>query len=325
MRACYIERLGPAEEIRYGELPRPEPGLGQVLVRADAVAVNPVDTYVRSGRYPTPLPGFPFVVGRDLVGVVERTGPAARTQFAPGQRVWSASLGHDGRQGAAAEYVAVAAERLYRLPYGVDPVTAVAAVHPAVTAYLGLVVHAGGIGPGDTVVVQGAAGNVGTAVTELAVALGGRVLALARADDGSWCREHGAAAVIDYTASDLAEQVGRQVPEGAAVWFDTSGRPAIDAAVRVLAARGRLVVIAGRDTIAGLPLWPFYTNSLRLVGFVVSTATVPELSRAARCVNALLAGGRLVPRIAEVLPLSRTARAHRLVEQGVRGRIVTTL
>jgi len=129
MRAAWITELGPAEAIAVGELPVPAPGPADVLVRVELAAVDPVDLLVRSGAYPTPTP-FPFVVGRDLVGTVAVSGPGA-AGFAPGDRVWCNSLGHGGRQGACAEYAVVAAERLYHLPAGADPVAAVALVHPA--------------------------------------------------------------------------------------------------------------------------------------------------------------------------------------------------
>lgn len=324
MRAAYIERLGGAEEIRVGEVRRPEPAAGQVLVRVAATVVNPVDTLVRSGRYATPLPGFPFVVGRDLVGQVAAVG-AATTGFSVGDHVWCASLGHDGRQGAAAEYAVVDAARLYPLPDGLDPVPTVAALHPTLTAWLGLQVHAGGVGPGDTVVVQGGAGNVGSAVTEVASASGARVVALARAGDAEWCSARGADAVIDFRSDDLGARISEQVDGRVTTWFDTSGVPAATAAAQVLAPRGHLIVIAGREDQIVLPLWRFYTRSLRLVGFVISTATVGELARAADAVNALLADRKLTPRVAEVRPLEQTADAHRLVEEGIRGRVVLTV
>ncbi|MGA8117772.1 MAG: alcohol dehydrogenase catalytic domain-containing protein, partial [Actinocatenispora sp.] len=133
--AAYLERLGGPEEIRYGMLPVPRPRPTEVLVRVAAVAVNPVDTFVRSGAYRTPVP-FPFVIGRDLAGSVVDADPA--TGFRAGERIWCASLGHAGRQGATAGYVAVAADRLYRLPAGVTDVAAVASLHPAMTAWLAL-------------------------------------------------------------------------------------------------------------------------------------------------------------------------------------------
>ncbi|HEY9472538.1 MAG TPA: alcohol dehydrogenase catalytic domain-containing protein, partial [Mycobacteriales bacterium] len=155
MAAAYITGLGPPEVIRFGRLPMPTVGPTDVLVRVETVAVNPVDTFIRSGAYQTPTP-FPFVIGRDLVGSVV-TADVGTTGFTPGTRVWANSLGHGGRQGPSAEYAVVAADRLYRLPDGVDPVVAVACLHPAATAHLGLFEHAG-LRAGQTVYVGGGAG-----------------------------------------------------------------------------------------------------------------------------------------------------------------------
>lgn len=321
MRAAYVDRLGPAEDIRVGDLVVPAPAPDEVLVRVEAVAVNPVDTYIRSGRYRTPLPGFPFVVGRDLVGVVEACGAAADA-FVPGQRVWTNGLGYAGRQGAAAEYAVVPVDRLYPLPDGLDPVRSVAVFHPAVTAYLGLFRHVGGVGPGDTVVVGGAAGNVGSCVSQLAAFAGARVIALARTEDATWCRNHGAAAVVDYRVEDLRDRLAAEAPGGVTVWFDTSGRIDLELAVEVLADRGAVVLVAGRPEPAALPITPFYLRSLRLLGFVITTAPAAELADAARVVSAHLAAGRLDVRIGEVLPLDQAAHAHQLVEHRVRGRVI---
>lgn len=323
MRAAYVERLGAAEEIRIGELPVPSLGADEVLVRVEAVAVNPVDTLIRAGRYATPLPAFPFVVGRDLVGEVVEVGPAAARRFTVGARVWSNSLGHAGRQGPSAEYAAVPMDRLYPAPRGVDAVELVALVHPAATAQLGLVRRAGGVGPGDVVVVGGAAGNVGTCVTELAVAYGATVVALARPADADGCTRHGASAVVDYAASDLRGELRDAIGNaGATVWFDTSGRVDLELAVETLAERGTIVLVASAPAPVSFPLTRFYQKSLRAVGFVITTASVDELAAAAKTINAQVAAHRLAVRVEHVLPLEQAAEAHRLVEQRVRGRVV---
>ena len=165
MKAAYITTLGSPDVITYGEMDRPVPGPTDVLVRVEAAAVDPVDTFVRSGAYRTPTP-FPFVLGRDLVGTVAETGPGA-TGFAVGDRVWSHSMGHGGRQGVTAEYCVVGVDRLYHLPADVDAARAVAVLHPVATAHLALFRHAR-LRPGETVLVIGGAGNVGRAATVLA-------------------------------------------------------------------------------------------------------------------------------------------------------------
>ena len=111
MKAAFIERPGPPESIRYGEVAMAVIRHDrQVLVKVTAVTVNPIDTYIRSGAYPVALPR-PFIIGRDLVRVVDAVG-AGVTRFAPGQRVWSNNQGYDGRQGTFAEFVSVDEEML---------------------------------------------------------------------------------------------------------------------------------------------------------------------------------------------------------------------
>jgi NADPH:quinone reductase-like Zn-dependent oxidoreductase len=319
MRAAYLTELGPVDAIRVGELPEPIPGPTDVLVAVEAVVVNPVDTLVRSGAFPTPTP-FPFVVGRDLVGTVAAAGPGA-VGFAAGERVWCNSLGHGGRQGSFAEYAVVPAERLYHLPGGVDPVAAVAVLHPAATAWLALFRH-GGLRQGEVVYVGGAAGNVGTAATSLARAGGARVLAGARPEDTGWCRAAGADEVVDYRDPDLPGRLRALAPSGVDLYLDTSGRLDLAAAVDLLALRGRIMLIAGREQRLTLPAGSLYTHDRRVVGMSISRAGVEELAEAAAVLNHRLAAGALPARVRDVSPLERAAEAHLAVERGVRGRIV---
>ncbi len=136
MKAAYIERVGSPDEIRFGELPEPVVGPSDVLVRVGAVAVDPVDTYIRAGRVPMQLP-LPFIIGRDMVGTVERVGTKV-SRFAPGDRVWANNQGFAGRQGTFAERLAIDEKLLYPLPPGVDDQQMVAFVHSALTALIGL-------------------------------------------------------------------------------------------------------------------------------------------------------------------------------------------
>jgi NADPH:quinone reductase-like Zn-dependent oxidoreductase len=319
MRAAHITELGPPEVIRVGELPVPGPGPTDVLVRVEVVVVDPVDTLVRSGAYRTPTP-FPFVVGRDLVGTVAEAGPGA-AGFAAGDRVWCNSLGHGGRQGSFAEYAVVPAERLYHLPAGVDPVAAVAVLHPGATAYLALFRH-GGLRPTETLYVAGAAGNVGTALTSLARAGGARVLAGARAEDAEWCRAAGADEVVDYRDPELHGRLAALAPGGIDLYVDTSGHLDLPAAIDLLADRGRIVLMAGGTQQLTLPVGPLYTHDRRILGFVISLASTDELAEAAAVLNDRLAAGDLPARVRPVWPLERAAEAHRAVERGQRGRTV---
>jgi len=313
MRAAYIEQFGPPEVIRYGELDAPRLGPHDVLVDVIASTVNHVDTFVRSGAWHTPLQ-FPFVIGRDLVGTVAAAGYGA-VGFAVGDRVWCNSLGHAGRQGAAAEQAVVPVERLYHLPRCVEPEDVVAVAHPAATAYLALFTHSR-VRPGDTVVVEGGAGNVGSVLVLMAAEAGARVITSASARDAELCRGLGAAEVIDYRDRDAAEQLRDHCPRGADLYLDTAGRNDLTQAVDLLAKRGRIVLLAGMRTRPVLPVGPLYLKDGSIAGFAISQATPAELAEAASAVNRLLAAGRLRPRMIERLPLAAAAEAHRRVEEG---------
>ena len=178
MKAAYIEKTGPPENIVYADLPRPEPVDAEVLVKVGAVAVNPVDTYIRSGAIQMELP-LPFIVGCDLAGVVESVGPRA-DRFEPGDRVWGTNQGLVGRQGTFAEYCAVDQCWLYSTPDTVSDETAAACALVGVTAHLGLFREAR-LRSGETLFVHGGSGGVGSMVLQMAKSAGARVIATALA------------------------------------------------------------------------------------------------------------------------------------------------
>jgi NADPH:quinone reductase-like Zn-dependent oxidoreductase len=318
MRAACVHGPGAADDIRVESIPIPVPGPTDVLVQVHAAAVNQVDTYVRAGSYVTPMP-IPFVVGRDLVGTVAAAGPGSR--FGIGEPVWCNSLGHDGRQGSCAEYAVVPAERLYRLPAEADPVTTAAALHTAATASLALHRDAE-VRAGQTIFIGGAAGNIGAIAVQLAHEAGLRVIASARRDDRDTVRDLGAETVLDYRDPDLVERVRDAAPAGVDVFWDTSGKGQFADAVQLVTTRGRIVVTAGRQRQDDVDLWPLYTRDIRVIGFVISLASVSDLAAAAGTINRRLAGPGLAVRVTHELPLAETARGHELVEAGTRGRVV---
>jgi NADPH:quinone reductase-like Zn-dependent oxidoreductase len=307
VKAAYVTQPGSAEEIRIGELPDPIAGEGEVLVDVAVSAVDPVDTFVRSGLFAVPGP-WPLVLGRDFVGCVASDGNG----FIAGEPVWGNSLGHGGRQGAAAARVAVGADRLYRLPDGADPAEFVAMVHPAATAYLALFTH-GRLQAGETVLVAGGGGNVGSALIELAVRAGARVIATASSRDLAYCRALGAVEALDYREAELPGDID--------LYVDTSGTNDLTAVVPRLAWRGRVVLLAGPRSRPVLPAGELYMNDRSVLGFAISHATAGELAEAAKALNARFAAGGLRCREVERLTLAEAAEAHRRIERGeVRGK-----
>ena len=313
VRAAGIERLTDAGGIGDLALPAPICGPGQVLLRVEAVAVNHVDTFVRSGLYATEL-DFPVAVGRDAVGTVEATGTGVRGVDVGG-RAWTNSLGFDGRPGATAELVAVDADRLYPLPEGVDPLVAAAALHPCATAALAVDRH-GQLGAGQTLYVAGGAGQVGSAALVVAKARGARVLASAAAPDADYCRSLGADVVLDYHDGDLAVRLREAAPEGLDVQLDTSGHNDLGMAVDLAARRGRIVVMAGPASAPVLPAGQLYMRDAGVHGFAISNATVADLAEAAATVNILLAEHAWTPRNLVTRTFSEAGWAQAQLEAG---------
>ncbi len=172
MRTAYIEANGPVEAIKVGDLPNPEPGPGEVLVRVKAAALNPVDLYLRSGAIPMPM-SFPYVIGCDLAGTVEAVG-AKVTRLQVGDRVWGSNQGLMGRQGTVSELVAVGEEWLYPTPKGTSDQDAAALALVGITAHLGLF-RCGQLKEEEMVYVPGGSGGVGSIVVQMAKAVGAKV------------------------------------------------------------------------------------------------------------------------------------------------------
>lgn len=322
MRAAFIERTGPPDVIRVGDLPDPSPGPDDVLVRVRAVAVNPIDTYVRSGAVAMPLP-LPFVVGCDLAGDVVAVGEAV-AGLRVGDRVWGSNQGLLGRQGTCAELAAVDARWLYRTPAGVSDRDAAAGALVGITAHLGLVTHAG-LGAGETIFVSGGSGGVGTMVVQIAKRLGARVIATATgAEAAARVAAIGADVVIDRLTTGpapdaLVRAVLAAAPHGVDVVWEALREPDLDATVAMLADRGRIVLMAGREARPAFPVGPFYVKQARLVGFVMFKAPWQEQASCAVDLARWMAAGLRAP-IGTVMPLADTAAAHRLQEEGTIGR-----
>ncbi|HUT91422.1 MAG TPA: NADPH:quinone reductase [Thermoguttaceae bacterium] len=313
MKAAYIERTGPPERILYGDLPKPKPSGSQVLVKVGAVAVNPVDTYVRGGMIAFELPK-PFIVGCDLAGVVEAVG-AEVSRFKPGDRVWGTNQGLLGRQGTFAEYAAVDECWLYPTPERVADREAAAIALVGITAHLGLFRKAR-IQPGETIFVHGGSGGVGSCVVQMAKAAGARVMTTAGDDrKAEACRQLGADLVVNYKTDDVDEAIREFTPDGVDVWWETLREQDFERIVGHLAIGGRIIVMAGRDAKPAFPVGPFYVKDCSMHGFAMFNAPPEEQRRCADDINRWMTEGKLRAKIAKVMPLAETAAAHRLQEE----------
>lgn len=322
MKAAYITQPGPPESILCGDLPRPPAPTGsRLLVRVKAVAVNPIDTYLRSGAVKMDLP-TPFILGCDFAGVVEAVGPDV-TRFDPGERVWGSNQGLLGRQGTFAEYLTVDECWTYPTPPNVTDEQAAAIALVGITAHLGLVREAR-LERGETILVNGASGGVGSTVVQIAKLLGARVIAtVGSPQKAEAILQLGADYAIIHQAVEPNLALRKITPGGVNVWWETTREPDFDKIVSALASRGRIILMAGRDARPPFPVGPFYVKSASLHGFVMFTAHPDEQRDAADDLNEWLAAGKLKPRIDRVLPLEEVATAHRLQEENTIGQAGT--
>ena len=315
MKAAFIEATGPAANIRIGSVDVPAVQPQQVLVRTGAVAVNPIDTYVRSGNVTLELPPR-YIVGCDIAGTVAAVG-ADVTVFSVGQRVWGSNQGLCGRQGTFAEYAAIDQCWLYRSPEGVCDEDAAAGALTGITAHLGLHLH-GALQTGEVVFVNGGTGGVGSAVVQLSKAAGATVVTTVGSEQKRQAAmKLGADHVINYRQEDIGAAVSKFVAENQPInlWFETLRTPTPDITIPLLAKRGRYVLMAGRDARPEFPVGPFYVNDLRAIGFAMFNASAEEQRVAADNLNSLMADGKLKPLIGQKFSLDDTAAAHQLQEE----------
>ncbi len=313
MKAAYVKEPGPADTIIYGDLPDPTPGPGQALVRVKAVSVNPIDTYVRGGMVKAAIPS-PFIIGSDLAGVVEKVGPGA-SRFKVGDRVWASSQGPVGRQGSFAELVPVDENWLFPTPAGVEDRAVAAMGLVGITAHLGLFKRAH-LQAGEIVFVNGGTGGVGSAVVQMAKAVGAKVITTGGTDEKvAECRAMGADLALNYKAAGIDDEIRRFAPKGVNLWWETLREPDFDRTVGLLAPGGRMVLMAGREARPVFPVGPFYVKDCSLLGFAMFNSSADEHRKAAEDINRWLAEGKLKPKISREFKLSEAAAAHKLQEE----------
>ncbi len=314
MKAAFIRQTGAPDVIEFGELPTPEPGPSEVLVKVGAVSVNPIDTYIRGGMIKVAT-SFPYIIGCDLAGTVERAGSEV-TRLKAGDRVWGSNQSLFGRRGSFAEFAAVDEKWLYPTPTGMTHEQAAAGALTGITAHLGLNLNAG-LRSGEVVFVNGGAGGVGSAVIQLAKAAGAKVIAtVGNEQKKALCESWGADCVLDYHSATLDDDIKAFTASngGLHVWFETQAPTNFDRTIGLMSLRGRIIVMAGRAARPEFPNGAFYVKDLRLFGFAMFNATPEEQRACADAMNALATQGGWHPQIGFTMPLSEAAEAHRLQE-----------
>lgn len=309
MLAVQAVRTGGPEVLEVVDLPLPSPGPGQILVRHQAVGLNYIDTYHRSGLYPVKTP---LVIGLEAAGVVEAVGEGV-TRFETGDRV-----AYNGTMGAYAEAALVPADRAVRVPDSIGLDVAAAALLKGMTAEF-LVRRCFHVKQGDWVLVHAAAGGVGQILLQWCKALGATVVATVGSETkAAIARSLGADHVIDYSHDDVASRVAELTAgRGVAVVYDGVGKDTWDASLASLARRGVLVTFGNASgpapAFAPLALAPksAFVTRPKLFDYIVTTQ---ELDESAEALFAVIGSGEVKIDIGQTFPLAEARAAHEALE-----------
>ena len=317
MKAIRVSEYGGPAVLKLEEVPTPDPGPGQVLVRNHAVGINPVDTYLRSNT-DNRGPKLPYTPGADAAGVIEAVGPGV-TAVKPGARVYVGGT----VSGAYAELAVCEVAQVHSLPAGATFAQGAAMNVPYATAYHALFNRAHGEA-GETVLVHGASGGVGIGAVQLARARGLTVIGTAGTDKGRrMVAEQGAHHVLDHTAAGyLDECVKLTGGRGPDIILEMLANVNLQKDLGAVAMRGRIVVIGNRGSIeinARLAM----NKDAAILGMALFHASPAQLAGIHAALVEGLRNGSLRPVIAQELPLAQAPRGHEAVmEAGHHGKIV---
>ncbi len=332
MKAVYFESHGDRDVLRYGDVPDPEVGPGEVRVRVRACALNYLDIWVRRG-WPGLTLRMPHWCGADVAGEIAETGPGVEGWHV-GERVVvdpGITLGEDEytrrgedsvspgyrilgehRRGGAAEYVVVPAANLHRLPAGIGFPEAAAPLLVGLTAWR-MLIHRAALRPAETVLVVGAGGGVNTMAIQVARLAGARVLVVAgSAEKAEAALRLGAAEAFDRTRGDWVREVlARTEKRGVDVVVDNVGRATLAASLRAVARGGRIVVVGNTSgPLTEIDLRFLFAKQVSLIGSTMGS------HQDFRVVTGLLWSGALRPVIDRTYPLSEGIEAYRRLEEG---------
>ena len=315
MKAIQIKQTGGPEVMELVDLPVPQAKANEAVVKIAAAGVNFIDVYNREGRYKAPLP---LVLGQEAAGVVSAVGSDVRDVKVGDRVAYTMSLG------SYAEYAAVAADRLVKIPAGVSDRDAAAAMLQGMTAhYLSHDTYP--LKKGETALVHAAAGGVGLLLVQMAHNFGARVIATVSTEEkAALARAAGADDVILYTQADFEAETKRLIAgksgggKGVDVVYDSVGKTTFDKGLNLLRPRGMMVLYGGSSG-AVAPLDPLVLTQKGSIFLTRPSlgnyiATAAELQQRAGAVFGMIRDGKLKLRIEHVYPLAEAQSAHRDLE-----------
>jgi NADPH2:quinone reductase len=310
MRAIRFSRTGGPDVLELVEVETPQPRPGQILVRHEAVGINFIETYQRSGLYPIKLPSG---LGSEAAGVVEAVGEGV-TRFKEGDLV-----AYAGTPGAYADASVVAADRAVKVPPGIDANTAAAALLKGMTVEF-LIRRLHRVEAGETILAHAAAGGVGQIMVQWAKALGAVVIGTVGSEQkAARVRELGADHVILYRDQDVAAEVRRITDgKGVPVAYDSVGKDTFEGTLKSLARRGLFVSFGNSSG----PPPPVEARQLMLGGSLFFTrptmgdyqTTTEELDASAAAVFEMIGSGKVKIEIGQTFPLADARKAHEALE-----------
>lgn len=320
MKAVVVHEWGGPEVLVPEEVPQPQAGQGEVLVRMKAVGVNPAETYMRSGAYAY-LPDLPCILGGDGAGVIEAVGDRVEG-VAVGDRVYVASGVGGAFTGGYAEFVVRPADQVFALPEPVSFAAGAGIGVPYATAYYGLFSR-GRARPGETVFVHGASGAVGSAAVQLARARGLTVIGSAGSARGLELVRSLGAAAVDHTSAGYLDQVRELTGgQGPALILEMLANVNLQHDLDLAAPNGRIVVVGNRGTIEVNPRAAMM-KELDVIGIALWNCPADEMRSIHAALGAGLANGTLAPVVGREMPLAEASKAHvAVLEPGAYGRIV---
>ena len=316
MKAIQVREFGGPEVLKLADVPDPKPGGGQLVVRVQAIGVNPVDTSIRAGWYGKR--DMPYTPGSDAAGVVETIGDGV-TKVRPGDRVYT----HGTISGAYAERALCDERRVFPLPDKLTFQQGAAIGVPYGTAYYAIHFRAQ-IKPAETVLVHGASGGVGTAAVQLTRLIGATVVGTAGTDQGrQLVREQGAHHVLDHRSADYLEQLKKLTNDrGADVILEMLANVNLGKDLTILAKNGRVIVIGSRGKVELDPR-DAMSREADIRGMTMNIVTDEQIAIVHAGLAPGFANGTLKPVVGKVMPLADAAKAHvAVMESGSYGKIV---
>lgn len=312
MQACIIEAFGGRERLTIADVPTPAAGDGEVLVRIHAAGVNPVDWKIREGWLNDLFPHeLPLIPGWDMAGVVEAVGHSAR-RFEPGDEVYAYARRPVIQQGTYAEYIALPESYITHKPKTLSMIEAASVPLATLTAYQALF-DAGRLEAGQSVLILGASGGVGSSAVQLAARKGCRVIGLASGRNHDYLTALGAETVIDYERGDFIQRVGEVSPHGVDLVFDCHGGDTLQRGLLCARVGGSLVSITETVDEATLK-----QRDVRFA-FTFVEPHVPQLDH----IRDLIDTGRFRTNVTQTFTLDEVVKAHQAMESGhTRGKIV---